>query len=262
LTFLLTFPETIMTFADHLFVFVLAIVHPIVGYVSFKRLLRRIEAGEIIDRTKLYLTTIMGHWFLFALALVLWISQERSWSALGFGLTTDTWFMVGAVLTVAGVVLLLLQIRQMAATDTDEVRSIRGRIGNLEIILPRNGNELGRFYGLSLTAGIVEETLWRGFMIWYFSQFLPLWAAALISTIGFGLAHAYQGIKNLPRVTLVGAAFAGLYVLTGSLWLPMVLHAAVDILQGRLAYDVIRRCDSEAPPTDDDSSEAIASSAS
>jgi len=239
--------ETIMTFADHLFVIVLAIVHPIVGYVSFKRLLRRIEAGEIIDRTKLYLATVAGHWFLFALALTLWISQERSWSALGFGLTTDTWFMVGAALTAAGIVLLLLQIRQVAATDADEVRTIRGHLGKLEIIIPRNGNELGRFYGLSLTAGIVEETLWRGFMIWYFSQFLPLWAAALISTLGFGLAHAYQGVKNLPRVTLVGAAFAGLYVLTGSLWLPMVLHAAVDVLQGRLAYDVIRRCDNGTP---------------
>jgi len=30
-------------------------------------------------------------------------------------------------------------------------------------------------------------------------------------------------------------------VLTGSLWLPIILHAAVDLLQGRLAYDVLRR---------------------
>jgi membrane protease YdiL (CAAX protease family) len=250
-----------MTFADHLFVVILAVIHPIVGYVSFKRLVRRIDAGEIIDRTKLYLTTMTGHWFLFAFALALWISQERSWPALGFSLTTDIWFIVGVALTVAGVVLLVLPIRQIATSDADEARSLREQLGKLEIIIPRNGNELGRFYSLSLTAGIVEETLWRGFMIWYFSQFLPLWAAALVSTIGFGLAHAYQGIKNLPRVTVVGAAFAGLYLLTGSLWLPMVLHAAVDILQGRLAYDVIRRCDNEAP-TDDNNGDAIASSVS
>ena len=85
-------------------------------------------------------------------------------------------------------------------------------------------------------------------MIWYFSLFLPLWLAALISAIGFGLAHAYQGIENLPKVTIVGFAFTGLYLLTGSLLLPMVLHAAVDVLQGRLAYTAMRRCDNEGAP--------------
>lgn len=240
-----------MTFADHLFVIVLAVIHPIAGYISFQRLLRRVAAGEVVDRTRLYLATIAGHWTLFALALALWFSQGRTWSSLGFGLTTDTGFMVGAALTIAGIVLLVLQIRQIAAADIDEVRGFRGQLGKLDIIIPRNGNELGRFFGLSLTAGIVEETLWRGFMIWYFSQFLPVWAAALISVIGFGLAHAYQGIGNLPKITLVGAAFAGLFLLTGSLWLPMVLHAAVDILQGRLGYDIIRRCDDFTPATDD-----------
>jgi membrane protease YdiL (CAAX protease family) len=34
-------------------------------------------------------------------------------------------------------------------------------------------------------------------------------------------------------------------VLTGSLWLPIILHAAVDLLQGRLAYDVLRRIGTE-----------------
>lgn len=235
-----------MTAVDHLFAFILAVAHPIVGYLSFKRLVRRIEAGETVDRTKLYLTTITGHWILFVLVLALWFSQGRGWASLGFELTTDAWFMVGVALTIAAIILLLIQIQHVAKADTGKIRSFRGDLGKLEIIIPRNGNELGRFYGLALTAGIVEETLWRGFIIWYFSQFLPLWAAALISVIGFGLAHAYQGIENLPKVTLVGAAFAGLYVLTGSLWLPMILHAATDILQGRLAYDIIRRSDNEA----------------
>jgi len=73
---------------------------------------------------------------------------------------------------------------------------------------------------------------------------MPLWAAALVSTVGFGLAHAYQGLSQLPKITLVGGVFAGLYLLSGSIWLPMLLHAAVDILQGRLAYEAIHRTDS------------------
>jgi len=230
-----------MIIIDHLFVFIVAIVYPIAGYVSFKRLLRKIAAGEQVDRTNLYSMTAIGHWTLFGLAMAIWLATDRSWETLGFGLATDFWFLVGAALTAMGVAVLVMQLRQVAGADAAEMTKLRGQIGKLEVIIPRNGNELGRFYALSVTAGIVEETLWRGFMIWYLAQIMPLWAAAVVSALGFGLAHAYQGAGNLPRVTLVGAAFVALYLLTGSLWLPMVLHAAVDILQGRVAYEVVRR---------------------
>ncbi|MDA0680357.1 MAG: CPBP family intramembrane metalloprotease [Proteobacteria bacterium] len=250
-----------MHFADHLFVIILAVVYPFAGYVSFNRLVRRVLAGEVVDRTKLYVATVTGHWILFLIAIVLWRSQGRDWSTLGFGFTIDTGLMVGAGLTVAAILLLVMQLRRVSAAGMPEIRDARAHLGNLEIVIPRNGNELGRFYGVALTAGIVEETLWRGFMIWYFSQFLLLWSAALISAIGFGLAHAYQGVNNLPKITLVGAAFVGLYLVTGSLWLPMVLHAAVDVLQGRLAFDVIRRSDNESPAANRNNA-PIASSAS
>ncbi|MDH3621296.1 MAG: CPBP family intramembrane metalloprotease, partial [Gammaproteobacteria bacterium] len=96
-------------------------------------------------------------------------------------------------------------------------------------------------YGLSVTAGIVEEALWRGFLFWYLGHFMPLWAAAIVSAVGFGIAHAYQGMENVPRIILVGGVFAGLFLLTGSLWLPIILHAIVDLLQGRAVYGMLRR---------------------
>ena len=63
----------------------------------------------------------------------------------------------------------------------------------------------------------------------------------LAALAGFGFAHAYQGPANLPRLMLVGAVFSGLYLLSGSLWLPIVLHTAIDVFQGRVAYTVIQR---------------------
>ena len=251
-----------MLLLDHLFIIVLVVVQPIAGYINFNRLVRRAAAGNPIDRGKLYLETIAGQWILFGLALGLWFSQQRSWHDLGFSLTMDKWFVVAVALAIGGIVLLVMQLRQAAATDTETLRGSLGELGKLEFIFPRNGNELGRFYGLALTAGVVEETLWRGFIIWYFSLFLPLWAAALISAVGFGVAHAYQGIQNVPKITIVGAAFTALYLLSGSLWLPMVFHAAVDILQGRLIYDVIRRCDNDSPRADNNSDAAVASGSS
>lgn len=237
-----------MTILDHILIFVVAVVYPISGYFSFQRLLRRSAAGKPVDRTRLYDLTLMGHWGLFAAAFAIWILLDRSWVALGFGLSVDVGFLAGAALTVVGIVFLVQQFRQVERASADEVREFKSQIGTLEIILPRNGNELARFNVVAVTAGIVEETLWRGFMIWYLAHFMPLWAAAVLSAVGFGLGHAYQGASNLPRITAVGAAFVALYLITGSLWLPIVLHAAIDLLQGRLAYEIGRRSALPAQP--------------
>lgn len=229
-----------MTLLDHSFVFIFAIVFPIAGFLGFRRLLRRADAGESVNRSQLYRNTSIGHWTLFLMCMALWAGEARPWTALGFALQLDLQFALAAILTVLGIAVLLMQSRQVRAATQEEINGIKERFGRLSIIMPRNGNELASFYGLSITAGIVEEILWRGFLIWYLGQFMPLWAAAVVSTLGFAMAHAYQGLSHLPQITAVGAAFAGLYLLAGSIWLPIILHAAVDILQGRLAYDVIR----------------------
>jgi len=225
---------------DHGLVFIIAIVYPIAGLFGFRRLLRRVAAGESVNRSQLYRNTMVGHWTLLLICMAIWAGAARPWSALGLGLQLDPRFAIAAILTVLGIVVLLMQVREVKSATQKQLDRIRKRFGKLSLIIPQNGNELARFYGLSITAGIVEEILWRGFLIWYLSQFMPLWGAALVSIIGFGLAHAYQGVANLPPIIAVGAVFTGLYLLTGSIWLPVILHAAVDILQGRLAYDVIR----------------------
>ena len=230
-----------MTLLDHGFVVLIAIIYPVAGLIGFRRLLRRVAAGKSVNRSRLYRNTLVGHWTLFLVCMAIWVGAARPWPALGFGLHYDTWFALAAVLTIAGIAVLIQQIRQVSSATQEDIDRIRERFGNLSIMMPQNGNELARFYGLSITAGIVEEVLWRGFLIWYLSQFMPVWGAAIVSTIGFGLAHAYQGLSHLPQITVVGAVFAALYMMSGSIWLPIILHAAVDILQGRLAYDVIYR---------------------
>jgi membrane protease YdiL (CAAX protease family) len=227
--------------SDHLFVIVFAVIYPIAGYIGFRRLLRKIEAGMPVNRNMLYLNTITWHWVLFVMAILVWALSDRPWHLLGFSFELNSRFIIGTLSTVAGIGFLFAQLRQVATAPQDTVDHLNGQLGDLTLLIPRNSSELARFNLLSLTAGIVEETLWRGFLIWHLSQFMSVWSAAIISALGFGVAHGYQGLANVPKITLVGAVFSGLYVLSGSLWLPMILHAAVDLFQGRLAYEVLRR---------------------
>jgi len=231
---------TSMTIFDHVFFLAIAVAQPIVGYISFNRLVRRVEAGETISPSHLYDTTMAGHWSLFAVLLAIWFFTERSWDALGFGLELNAGFLAGLLICIAVVVLLWQQLLGLRKASSDKLEKYRGHLGRLEFLFPRNGNELARFYVLSLTAGIVEETIWRGFVFWYMAHVMPLWAAAIVSAVGFGLAHAYQGASNVPKIILVGAVFAALYYITGSLWLPMILHAVFDMLQGRTVYELLR----------------------
>ena len=229
-----------MTFIDHLLFLIIAIVFPISSYFSYMALLRRVDAGEQVDRTKLYMQTAAGHWVLFGATMALWIGADRSWEALGFGWQTDKLFFAGVALTLVVIGFLWGQARQVSNSNAKDLARFRQQFGRADLLVPRNGNELGRFYGLALTAGIVEEVLWRGFLIWYLGYFMPLWAAAVLSTVGFGVAHSYQGVANVPKITIVGAAFTGIYLLTGSLWIPMILHTVIDVIQGKLGYEVVR----------------------
>jgi len=234
-----------MSLPDHIFVLVFAVIYPIAGFIGFRRLLTKIAAGMPVNRNHLYLNTITWHWILFALALIAWANSGRPWGDLGFNFELHVRFLIGAALTIAVIAFLIAQVRRVAGAPRQDLDRVKSGFGALFLLVPRNGSEMARFNVLSVTAGIVEETLWRGFLIWYLGQFMPVWAAAIISAIGFGVAHGYQGLANIPRITLVGAVFASLFVLTGSLWLPIILHAAVDLLQGRLAYDVLRRIGTE-----------------
>ena len=102
-------------------------------------------------------------------------------------------------------------------------------MGDVDAMLPHNGREEAWFKTLSVTAGVCEEVIYRGFLMAYFTAVTNTVAAVIGSSLVFGLAHAYQGGRGLLKAAIVGALMAGLYLLTGSLWVPMVVHAAMDL---------------------------------
>ena len=106
------------------------------------------------------------------------------------------------------------------------------QLAALRFFLPGRGEERLWFGFVAISAGVCEEILFRGFMIRYFQAepyHLTLTFAVLLSCLFFGTAHLYQGIVGVVQTTFMGMAFAFLFLLTGSLALPMVLHAVTDL---------------------------------
>jgi membrane protease YdiL (CAAX protease family) len=99
-------------------------------------------------------------------------------------------------------------------------------------LLPRTRPERHLFTVVGVTAGVCEEWLYRGFflaVVAALSGGLPTIVLVLVAAGAFGLAHAYQGPVGVLTTGVLGGVLAALYLGTGSLLLPVLLHAAIDL---------------------------------
>jgi len=102
----------------------------------------------------------------------------------------------------------------------------------LEPMLPQCRDERSRYVLLSLAAAIVEELVWRGMIVFVITYIFPrseLLTVACVSGAIFGVVHLYQGALGVLVTGLIGFALCAVYVYSGSLLIPVLLHFAMDV---------------------------------
>jgi membrane protease YdiL (CAAX protease family) len=102
----------------------------------------------------------------------------------------------------------------------------------LDYFLPRTWTERRWWVYLCITAGVCEETLYRGFLLHYLHVFpwtMNLTLALLLSSVIFGLGHLYGGVNGVIGSVIAGLLFGLLFILTGNLLLSMILHTILDL---------------------------------
>ncbi|MBT8052344.1 MAG: CPBP family intramembrane metalloprotease [Xanthomonadales bacterium] len=235
-----------MTIFDHFLIFMLFFVQPIYGWLSFRRYLKKIAAGEPARRLSLYRETAVVEWVFLVILLTGWILLARPLTDLGFAVPAGSAFWICAALVFIGTVVMIRSAASVRRLPQSRRVKHRDSFGDLGHFLPQDDRELKSFYRLSVTAGIVEEIVYRGFVLWYLATLMPIWPAVFVSSIGFGLCHSYQGLGGMIRTGLVGLAFGVLFVFSGSLWLPIIGHILLDVLQGKQIREIYR--DVDEPP--------------
>lgn len=202
-------------------------------YARFKRLRSTVARQKVYRRWAieaavslggLSLVTLVGAWSSIPTVLAAaqaWppIAAVRSFLGEPYGLTVA---IAVAVLLVAGMVLPIVLIRE----PLDEAPAI----GDIRALLPRTPGELPYGVALSLNAGVFEELLFRlGLPALVFAVTGDAVVAFAGSTVLFGLLHVYQGVQGVVLSTVLGVVFAFLYLVTGSIVVPIVLHALLDL---------------------------------
>jgi len=202
---------------------------------SWPRFTRALASGVPGARMRVYRNIAIAEWAMTFYIGWLWIVRGRPWIALGIGSVTPLRTGFGAALAVIIVALLWFQRRAILA-KAKRIERLRERLAFASSLIPHTSAEHLAFSWVSITAGICEEFVFRGFLMWYFAVWTGPLPAALISSAIFGFGHIYLGLGQVPRTALVGLIFAAIVLATGSLWPAIVIHAAVDLNSGDLGF--------------------------
>jgi membrane protease YdiL (CAAX protease family) len=202
------------------------------GWAFYGRILAdHLSAAANPNRVRFYVLTLFFEWLLFVLV----VSGVRHSGAPVRMVLGDQWRSVRQVLrdigiaaafwiVSAGILFVLGWLLRVAAL---------GR--KMDFILPHGGTEITLWIALSVTAGICEETIFRGYLQ---RQFTALTKSApagiLLSAAAFGAAHAYQGFRMVILIGLYGAMFGILAYWRGSVRPGIIAHAWNDSLNGVL----------------------------
>lgn len=183
------------------------------------------------DRETVYLSSAFSIWVLAALAMLAARFGDLSRTDLRLDLPHP------ATLALASGLTILAGLAIMAAG-----RLLRLRESPLvHFLIPRSGQEKIAFVGLSFSAGIAEELVFRSFLIAALLRASgSLAVAATVSVVVFAAAHAYQGWSGTVRVALLGVILTIPFLVTGSVFPSIIAHTALDVLAGLVLADWLR----------------------
>lgn len=240
-------PDQLADFGPAAFAAVVVAVYlvagePVAGHVLHRRFEGRLRTDPGARRS-FYGRLLVLEWGLAVVALVVWLAAPgvdaaavglvwpRSWPG------PFTLLLVGLVLVFVVASTRALRGGALVEAAAPVRRPGEGRHaeppGQATLaLLPRTAGERRLFTVVGLTAGICEEWLYRGFFLAVVAAVAggpPAWVLVLVAAVAFGLAHAYQGRSGIVLTGVLGGVMAALYVGTGSLLLPVLLHAAIDL---------------------------------
>jgi membrane protease YdiL (CAAX protease family) len=207
-----------MSFAALYYVFLVGVFLPGLSVYSHFKL----KAGAPFpSKTTLRKQALGLHAFTFLLA---WITWKK------FGQPLFPHYAIrwkGAVLGVATLVAFVVAIYPVWKS-----RALKKR-EQLYRSVPQSAGEMRSWVLVSLSAGFVEEIVYRGVLFGILMHWAGnWWAAATLCAASFALGHAIQGWKATAIIFAMSIIFQGLVWVTGTLYVAMVVHASYDIIAG------------------------------
>lgn len=216
---------------DYLLVAVVALFLPIHGYIKTGSLHKQL-AEDPSTLAGFYYQTILTLWLIAGAVIALWLWLERPIIDIGL-VHAPTTALLAAWAVVVAISLGLFWQAYRAGSSTEAAQSIMRQLDGetgVDAVMPKTPQQYRLFQMVSLTAGVTEEIIYRGYLIWFFTAYMPMPAAAAASLVVFIAGHLYQrSFKALVQVAGLGLALTLVYVMSGSIFPAILLHAVIDL---------------------------------
>ena len=174
------------------------------------------------NHVRLYLLTVLVEWIFFALVLagVRWSGASVLLFLESAGIPSVKCCAISGLSRVWIVAAMLLLLFGWLLRTAAEAR-------NVQFILPHGRIEMALWIALSVTAGICEEAIFRGYLQRQFMALTQNPAAGIIlSALAFGAAHAYQGFRMVILIAIYGSMFGVLAYWRGTTRPGMIVRLA------------------------------------
>jgi len=183
--------------------FALLLVLPLVeARWSWPRYLKKVASGVHGARTHHFGKLIFWEWAITLAFLACWMWSGRSWASLMVNHVSP--IQSAMFLVYAGLMVLVLWRQRGHSCAAGRRRTAAQTARLRQAAAAAHGAERRLFWAVSATAGICEETLYRGFLTWYIADGRepgmhlgpappPGLDAIVLSSLIFGLGHFYLG---------------------------------------------------------------------
>jgi uncharacterized protein len=217
----------------------------LIGGLSFTGTRRMQSLGNHpLHLTLNYIVTIAYEWVL--AGLVMWgihlrkvplrqlLGEHRpglgAW-LIDLGAALVYWIVALLLLSVLGQILLRWSGSHIDPRKIGDVTQRLAPVTEIEVVL---------FLLLSVSAGICEELVFRGYLQQQFARMGGrVWVGVVLAALVFGGAHGYEGIAGIVLIAAYGAMFGVLALLRRGLRTGMIAHAWHDSISG-LALVLLR----------------------
>jgi len=187
-------------------------------------------------RVRLYVLTLFFEWLLFVLV----VAGMRQSGAPVRSILGDEWRSVRQVLRDIGIAAAFWIVSGLILFVLGWLLRVTAMGRKMDSIFPHGALEITLWIALSVTAGVCEETIFRGYLQ---RQFIALTknvpAGIVLSAVAFGAVHAYQGFRRVVLIGMYGAMFGVLAHWRRNVRPGIIAHAWQDALSG--AINVLTR---------------------
>ena len=158
-----------------------------------------------------------------ALLAACWIANGRSLLDLGMGVP-DKPGMAGIALA------LIIPLGMVIAWKTGKEKPSDDGLN----LLPKSRSEFFRNLPYLVIMSAAWEILYRGALMFYFTPFIGVIPAMIAAGVVYTIDHGSDDLKGFVLTYIVAFFFLALFVLSGSLWGPIILHVAIPVVAGYL----------------------------